>query len=206
MKSVRLAIAHCIMKRSEKINSIWKNKHAQTQICDHPNCQEEGLYKAPRSRVQLNQYYWFCLKHVQEYNKAWNYYQGLTMEEIENLNRDDVTWNRPTWSFHDRVDEKIRERIFGAFNEATFEDKLKDKAEKAQRGWSTRQRSVTGEEKQAMEILDLDYPVDFPKIKTKYRQLAKKYHPDHNQGDKDLENHFKEINQAYKVLEGIYGK
>jgi molecular chaperone DnaJ len=37
-------------------------------------------------------------------------------------------------------------------------------------------------------------------IKKSYRKLAKKYHPDVNKGNKDAENKFKEISEAYAVL------
>lgn len=37
-------------------------------------------------------------------------------------------------------------------------------------------------------------------IKRAYRKLAFKYHPDKNQGNKEAEEHFKEINEAYAVL------
>jgi curved DNA-binding protein len=37
-------------------------------------------------------------------------------------------------------------------------------------------------------------------IKKAYRQLALKYHPDRNKGNKEAEEHFKEINEAYAVL------
>ena len=37
-------------------------------------------------------------------------------------------------------------------------------------------------------------------IKKAYRKLARKYHPDVNQGDKAAEERFKEINEAYEVL------
>jgi curved DNA-binding protein len=37
-------------------------------------------------------------------------------------------------------------------------------------------------------------------IKSAFRKLAQKYHPDRNQGDKRAEEHFKEINEAYEVL------
>ena len=41
--------------------------------CDFPGCAEKGEYRAPKDR-KLKDYYWFCLKHVQEYNSKWNYY------------------------------------------------------------------------------------------------------------------------------------
>ena len=37
-------------------------------------------------------------------------------------------------------------------------------------------------------------------IKSAYRKLARKYHPDVNPGDKSAEEKFKEINEAYEVL------
>ncbi|MBF4714322.1 DnaJ domain-containing protein, partial [Clostridioides difficile] len=37
-------------------------------------------------------------------------------------------------------------------------------------------------------------------IKKAYRKLAMKYHPDRNPGDKEAEEKFKEINEAYEVL------
>ena len=37
-------------------------------------------------------------------------------------------------------------------------------------------------------------------IKTAYRKLARKYHPDSNQGDAKAEERFKEISEAYSVL------
>ena len=37
-------------------------------------------------------------------------------------------------------------------------------------------------------------------IKTAYRELAKKYHPDKNHGNKSAEEYFKEIQQAYAIL------
>ena len=37
-------------------------------------------------------------------------------------------------------------------------------------------------------------------IKSAYRKLARKYHPDVNPGDKTAEDKFKEVNEAYEVL------
>ena len=50
------------------------------------------------------------------------------------------------------------------------------------------------------EVLGVDKNADDAAIKRAYRQLAKKNHPDVNPGDKDAEERFKEINEAYQVL------
>jgi molecular chaperone DnaJ len=49
-------------------------------------------------------------------------------------------------------------------------------------------------------ILGVNEKATPQEIKQAYRQMAKKYHPDANPGDKTAEEHFKEINEAYDVL------
>ena len=73
----------------------WEDKNYYR--CDMKNCTSEGKYKAPRSKVNLRDYYFFCLKHVKEYNKSWDYYKGMTINQIELSIRNDVIWNRPSW-------------------------------------------------------------------------------------------------------------
>lgn len=50
------------------------------------------------------------------------------------------------------------------------------------------------------DILGVSKTASDDEIKKKYRALAKKYHPDKNKGNKDAENTFKEISEAYAVL------
>jgi curved DNA-binding protein CbpA len=50
------------------------------------------------------------------------------------------------------------------------------------------------------EILGIDRTADSTQIRTAYKRLAMKYHPDRNQGDKEAEENFKNINEAYHVL------
>ena len=51
---------------------------------------KKGEFKAPKSRVLLNEYYFFCLEHVKEYNKSWDFYKGLSVNQIENSMREDT--------------------------------------------------------------------------------------------------------------------
>src|SRR5687767_572133 len=55
-------------------------------------------------------------------------------------------------------------------------------------------------EKDYYEILGVKKTATEAELKKAYRDLAKKYHPDKNKGNKEAENRFKEISEAYAVL------
>jgi molecular chaperone DnaJ len=50
------------------------------------------------------------------------------------------------------------------------------------------------------EVLGASRDADAQELKSRYRKIALKYHPDRNPGDKEAEEHFKEAAEAYKVL------
>ena len=69
----------------------------QVRLCEHSECDEIGEFRAPKSRSDIRCYLWFCLAHVREYNRAWNYFQGMSQDEIEAYQHSSNTWHRPTW-------------------------------------------------------------------------------------------------------------
>ncbi len=81
------------------------------RLCDHPGCEAGGEFRAPRSRLELNHYYWFCLDHVRSYNAAWNYYAGMSETEIEAEIRRDTVWQRPSWKLGQRHGPAYEARI-----------------------------------------------------------------------------------------------
>jgi hypothetical protein len=171
-----------------------KQAQASTELraCDHPDCREPGDYRAPKSREALTEYYWFCLDHVRAYNSAWNFYAGMNPEEIEILLRNDVTWQRPTWPLGkrgsgSRFDASRIKDGFGMFGE-DFGETIHDRAQ------------ATGPELSAMREMNLSAPLSVEQLRTRYRELCKIHHPDANGGDKEAEERFKRIGQAYKTL------
>ena len=86
--------------------------------CDHPGCAGSGEFRAPRSRATLDNFYWFCLNHVREYNASWNYYAGMSTAEVEAHIRHDTVWQRPTWPLGARIGtlRGAKWRGFGLFD------------------------------------------------------------------------------------------
>jgi hypothetical protein len=171
------------------------------RCCDHPGCTSAGLYRAPKARDRLTDYYWFCLDHVREYNSAWDYYAGMTVNEIEAETRRDTTWQRPTWpmgqwAVHER---NLRDRIIRGCGFEFGRDA--DPSDERPGG----AKATRTPEEQALEQLGLKPPVSFDHIKARYRELVKLHHPDCHGGDREAEEMLKVINQAYTTLKACYG-
>ena len=68
-------------------------------ICEWKNCGESGKYKAPIEKDNSKNYKWLCEEHIKLFNKSWNYFEGMSQNEIENFLKSDLTWHRPTQKF-----------------------------------------------------------------------------------------------------------
>lgn len=158
---------------------------------------EAGVHRAPKSRQRLNEYYWFCLTHVREYNKSWDFYAGMNQTEIESQVRQDIVGHRPTWPLGRWGAHKTRQFKADFFPEDVAETL---NGEKASTHRKERAKAASSPEEQALAVLNLTGPVSFNEIKLRYKTLAKQLHPDANGGDKTAEEQLKLVNQAYSTL------
>jgi hypothetical protein len=163
-----------------------------TRICAHEGCDAEAMYPAPRSRSDLRDYIWFCLDHVREYNKGWNYFEGLDEIGMEEAIRKSTTWERPSWKFGTSRDTTRHWRT-------GFDDPF---GTMGGDGSASRQDGpkITEEERQAWSIFGLSPCMDGQTVKKRYKELAKAHHPDANGGSKEAEDRLKSINWAYSIL------
>ena len=170
----------------------------QSGYCDHPGCLEDGVYKAPKSRLQLRNYHYFCLEHVREYNKAWNYHKGLNEQQVEKSIRRSTTWDRPSWPFG------TRHKMFKSFVKGNVTDNFdfleKDSFSRNNGGSNEK---FNADQLDALDIMGLKPPIDIPKLKSQYKYLVKIHHPDRNGGDRKAEERLKIINEAYTTLKQI---
>lgn len=167
--------------------------HAQK--CDMPGCREAAEHRAPKDRG-LQEYYNFCFLHAQEYNKAWDFFEGMSQSDIEQSIRDSMFGDRPTWVYTSAPDweDTLRARAQSYRDFSEEEPRRKPKEEKP------------APEQEALMIMGLEPPVTFVKIKERYRTLMKAHHPDRNPGDKEAEEIVKRVNMAYTILKAAHEK
>lgn len=174
------------------------DRAAKGRRCDHPGCASTGEFRAPRSRSALHEYLWFCLDHVRVYNASWNYYAGMSSDEIEHELRRDTVWQRPSWPLGARgFRHQRRFKDYGLFD---FDG---DEATANSNG-ATRHHHPASPEGRALAVFELNEPVSLSDVKARYKELVKRHHPDAHGGDKAAEERLKVINQAYSTLKTCY--
>ena len=142
------------------------------RVCEQAGCELPGEFRAPKSRDNVREYIWFCLDHVRAYNSSWNYYAGMSEDEIETDRHGTTFWHRPTWPFSGkRPGEGIRDD-FGFFES------------EADTAASANTSGMDSETIDALAIMKLSSPLSADAIKRRYKELVKQHHPDANGGDK----------------------
>ena len=164
--------------------------------CAAGDCAEPGEYKAPKSRYQTGQYQYLCLTHIREFNQAWDYFDGWSREEIESFMHDASFGHRPTWKISSQpvfTDDKLRESFYKMLGETPPGDT------------KIRGPRVPAKVREAFAVLGLETDAQLIVIKSQYKKLVKKYHPDVNRDNKEAEEMFKRITAAYTLLFKTYG-
>jgi len=185
------------MRRNQRHRAFDPDPAAPDRTCDMPGCPERAGYRAPRSRDTLNDYFWFCLEHVRGYNARWDFYKGMTPGQIEAHLRADVSWNRPSWRLgslgsHHALDEEQVLDPLGLLR-GTGDARIKRKRPGAA---DSRPEAL----RQPLDTLGLGWPVSLSEVKSRYKDLARRHHPDANGGDRAAEERLKTINVAYTAL------
>ena len=178
-------------RRSSRPRAYAPDPGAPGRHCDMPGCGAPGEYRAPKSRQQLSEYWWFCLEHVRAYNAAWDFYKGMTPGQIEAELRADTAWQRPSWPLG-HLGARLEEAIAG--------DPLHLLHAAGLRARPRGTGETPTEMREPLATLGLSWPVTMDEVKTRYKELAKRHHPDANNGDRAAEERLKTINLAYAAL------
>jgi curved DNA-binding protein CbpA len=164
-------------------------------VCEHPGCTRPGPHRAPKGRDREGQYFQFCVDHVREYNKSYNYFSGMQDDDVRTYQKDSLTGHRPTWKMG--VNKEAAEGPDG------YDQRSNVRADAQRRASATRQprqRKLLALEKRSLDVLNLKPAARGDEIKARYKELVKINHPDANGGDRSSEDRLREIIQAYNVL------
>lgn len=190
--------------------------------CDRPACDEVAYYKAPKSPRLLNEYRYFCLKHIREHNERWNYCENMTEQEIISHLEKDVVGHRPTWqsgmsNSNTRDSQKTYQPHYDkpfAFDDPfDLTKNMFDTAQQQQtqkKSYKQKQNVHYDDKSQkiydACHVMAVEFPPLFESLRHNYKKLVKQYHPDTNKTDKDAEQKLRSVVEAYKILTDFLGK
>jgi len=169
----------------------------RSPVCQHPGCNLAGTHKAPKGRGHEGEYHLFCTEHVRAYNRAYNYFEGMSDDAVIDYQRSAITGHRPTWSLgynawsHDGGGNEgfatSMSDPFGLFGDDTGAP-------------GPRRRPLGNAERRALSTLGLEETASAEDAKARYKALVKRHHPDANGGARDSEQKLREIIQAYDYL------
>ncbi|URW74489.1 J domain-containing protein [Sphingomonas donggukensis] len=177
---------------------------ADGRLCDQPGCTEPGEFRAPPAEGTgatgegPGQFRWMCLDHVRAFNAGYNFFTGMTTDEITAAQRPYAGWERETRAFAsngadappkwadfsdplDAISARFRERMAEAKGRADG-------------------KPLTGDDRRALKMLGLSADADRHALRSRYSELVRKFHPDRNGGDRRHESALQAVVEAYQHL------
>jgi hypothetical protein len=171
------------------------------RLCAAPGCGEPGEFRAPPLEGAGDgsgppAFRWMCLDHVRAFNAGYNYFAGMTAEEIHDAQRPTAGWERETRAF-------ARAGADAGPRWADFTDPLDAIAARFRREPAPDRpdgRPLSGEDRASLKVLGLAADADRMALRKRYSELVRRYHPDRNGGDRAHEAQLQKVIAAYQQL------
>lgn len=175
------------------------------RACHWPGCNEAGEFRAPGVQPPgfdgPGDYRWFCLGHIRAFNAGYDYFAGMSAEEILAAQNPLAGWENEQRAFRPTAG------IDAAPRWADFADPLeaisgRARARAAAMRPQTRAdgRVASPQERRALEVLGLDINAERRELRVRYTDLVHRYHPDRNGGDRSYETRLQQVVEAYQLL------
>lgn len=165
--------------------------------CAVPGCGEPGEFKAPLQPASFDgpgAWRFLCLDHVREHNSKYNFFDGMSADEIQDAQGPLGGWERPSRAFATN----------GADPPPAWSDFADPLEAISGRFGSIRKRAepsrFSKDERRALSVLGLAETDDRNALRKRYSGLVRRYHPDKNGGDRSHEGRLREVIAAYQLL------
>ncbi|PIB24231.1 molecular chaperone DnaJ [Amylibacter kogurei] len=170
-----------------------------TRACQHPDCEEAGKYRAPLNPDNLEEFRWYCLTHIRQFNQKWNFFESHSQEEMEKQFAADRVWERGTKPFGQKTAEQRAWERLGI--EDPHEVLGANATQNPGRGNALGgSRRLPAAERKAIEILEAKDSWTKAEVRKQYKQLIKTLHPDLNGGDRSHEDQLQEVVWAWDQI------
>ena len=168
--------------------------------CAVPGCPEAGEFRAPAGRRSgfdgPGEWQYFCLDHIRAFNAGYNFFDGMSAEEIATAQGPYGGWERETRAF----------AATGADLPPAWEnfrdpmDAMGARFAKRRQQAEDRAQGIGPEDRKAYTTLGLQPGADRRALRQAYSRLVRQYHPDRNGGDRAYEKQLTEVVEAYQYL------
>lgn len=168
----------------------------QTRMCDEPGCDLEGAHPAPRQNGRGRHF--FCEVHVAEYNRRFNFFEGMSEAEAASFVRAEQYGHKRTWRFGagpmrgSRSADAHDPRRWAGRSFFDMDDTPAAETRAASHRSSLQLR--------ALRELDLEEDATPQQIRARYAEYVRRFHPDSNRGDRSSEHKLDRVLRAGKLL------
>jgi len=164
--------------------------------CAVPGCPAPGEFKAPLQPANFDgpgAWRFLCLDHVREHNAKYNFFEGMSPEEITEAQSPLAGWDRPSRKFAaNGADPPPRW--------SDFADPLDAIGTRFGRARDSKAARFSKAERRALGVLGLGEDADMHSLRKRYSNLVRRFHPDKNGGDRSHEGKLREVIEAYQLL------
>ena len=174
----------------------------ESRQCAAPGCGEPGEFRAPGVRAPSfdgpGDWRWLCLDHVREFNADYDWFEGMSPDEILAAQSPVAGWARETRAF--RVDAPGGVPRWADFDDPL--DAIGARASEIRNRAAARQEFArfTAKERDALQVMGLGAKTDRHELRKRYSMLVRRYHPDRNGGDRSHEAVLQRVVEAYQLL------
>ncbi len=190
------------MTRAEERRGRLHGRVETERCCDEPGCEAPGEFRAPAAAGRRpgfdgpGDWRFLCLDHVRAFNTGYNYFTGMSPEEIDAAQTPYGGWERETRAFSNG----------GAApgpRWADFADPLDAIGARFARGAAAPAPDrFSAADRRSLKVLGLSDDVDRRALRNRYAELVRRYHPDRNGGDRSHEQALVAVIEAYQQLKG----
>ena len=164
--------------------------------CAVPGCRAPGEFKAPLQPANFDgpgSWRFLCLEHVREHNSKYNFFEGMSPDEITEAQSPIAGWDRATRAFAHAGNDP-------APSWSDFADPLEAISGRFRRKHNEGTSRFSRHEQRALSILGLGEDADLKAVRSSYSKLVRRFHPDRNGGDRSHEGRLGEVIEAYQTL------